>query len=1028
MAKELARYNIDIAALSETRFPGQGQRTESGSGYTFFWSGKEEGERREAGVGFAIKNSLVRDLRSLPVGVNERIMSMRLPLRGNQHLTLLSVYAPTMTYPDEIKEAFYLQLKEAVCRVPTTDKLIVLGDFNARVGSDCSTWSGVIGRHGLGHANSNGLLLLSFCAEHSLTITNTLFDLPDIHKGTWMHPRSKHWHMIDFIITRKRDIQDFRKTRALRGADCWTDHRLIRSKLKLRICRRKRPHGTKPPQRIDVDKLKVPSNSTHYNSVLAEKLQTVNALDGDLEKNWADIRDKIMEAAVETVGLRKRKSKDWFDDNDEAIEVLLAQRHSAYVEHLADPSNTSKKNRYLSLKATAQKRLRQMKDTWFQGKATLLQHYADTNNSKRFFSEMKSVYGPSSNVVTPMRAEDGKLITDIEDIQKRWAAHFEQLLNRPAEISSDAIADIEPTEPITALDSPPTEEEVRSAIAQLQCGKAGGPDGIPPELFKSGGPVLVAKLTAFFVNCWDNSTIPKDLKDARIVHLYKGKGDKSLCDNHRGISLLSIAGKILAKLILNRLTEHIIDDVVPESQCGFRPMRGTADMIFAVRQLQEKCREQQKDLYILFLDLTKAFDTVSRDGLWKILPRVGCPPKIVEIIRQFHEGMSAQIAGSDHSFPVTNGVKQGCVLAPTLFSILFSLMLTSAFKGSSAGIKLRYRTDRGAYDIRGLKARTKTTETLIRDLLYADDCAIVTHTEADLQDLTNRISAAAKKFGLTISIKKTEVMFQPSQMVPTPDPCILIDGQRLKNVEDFTYLGSCVTANCSLDKEITTRIAKASSSFGRLRAKVWNEKGLALKTKIAVYRAVVLPSLLYGSETWTTYRRHVRALEQFHQRCLRQIMGIKWQDRATNTSVLNRAGLTSIETMLMKNQLRWVGHIVRMGDSRLPKQVFYSELSDGVRRRGRPLLRYKDTLKEKLNLCNLPLATWEASALNRSLWRGKVSRGTAKFELEKTRKLEEKRAVRHRAPPTTGIKCPICDRICASNFGLMAHIKTHRPR
>ena len=136
MAKELAKYSIDVSALSETRFSGQGQLTESGSGYTFFWSGKKEGLHREAGVAFAIKNSLLKSLKSLPVGVNERIIFMRLPLRGNQHMTLFSVYAPTMSYPDEIKEAFYLQLKEAECKAPSSDKTIVLGDLNTRVGSD----------------------------------------------------------------------------------------------------------------------------------------------------------------------------------------------------------------------------------------------------------------------------------------------------------------------------------------------------------------------------------------------------------------------------------------------------------------------------------------------------------------------------------------------------------------------------------------------------------------------------------------------------------------------------------------------------------------------------------------------------------------------------------------------------------------------------------------------------------------------------------------------------------------------------
>ena len=178
VARELARYHIDIAALSKTRRANERQLTEDGGGYCVFWSGRTSEERREAGVGFVIMSHLVSKLASLPRGLNDRLMVMQLQLTNKQKATLISAYAPTMTNPEEVKDQFYEQLDALIAAVPKSEKLITLGDFNARVGTDYHTWSGDIGQQGTGKCNSNGLILLQICTTHELVITNTLFGLP----------------------------------------------------------------------------------------------------------------------------------------------------------------------------------------------------------------------------------------------------------------------------------------------------------------------------------------------------------------------------------------------------------------------------------------------------------------------------------------------------------------------------------------------------------------------------------------------------------------------------------------------------------------------------------------------------------------------------------------------------------------------------------------------------------------------------------------------------------------------------------
>ena len=138
------------------------------------------------------------------------------------------------------------------------------------------------------------------------------------------------------------------------------------------------------------------------------------------------------------------------------------------------------------------------------------------------------------------------------------------------------------------------------------------------------------------------------------------------------------------------------------------------------------------------------------------------------------------------------------------------------------------------------------------------------------------------------------------------------------------------------------RIARISAKFGSLSANVWIRCGLSLTTKLDVYRAVVLPTLLYAASSWTVYSRHARQLNYFHLRCLRNLMGVRWQDRVPDTEILQKFRMESIHDLLTRSQLHWTGHIFRMPDKRLPKSLFYGELCEGKRSSGWQKKRFKE--------------------------------------------------------------------------------------
>ncbi|TWW53305.1 RNA-directed DNA polymerase from mobile element jockey [Takifugu flavidus] len=334
-----------------------------------------------------------------------------------------------------------------------------------------------------------------------------------------------------------------------------------------------------------------------------------------------------------------------------------------------------------------------MQDSWWDRKAEEVQNHAESNNAKEFYSSLKAVYGPAKPSITPLLSADGStLLKDKANIIERWREHFSTLLNRPSTVDPAALNSIPQKPVVDDLDLPPSLDEVMKAIKQTSSGKAAGGDNIPAELHKAAGPGALGAFHNILTSIWEEENMPQDFKDATVVSIFK-KGNKADCGNYRGISLLSIAGKILARVILNRLISLVSEEALPETQCGFRPGRSTIDMVFTIRQIQEKCIEQHKDLFAVFIDLTKAFDTVNREALWSVLSKLGCPRKFTNLIRLFHDGMQGLVLSNGDTsapFDISNGVKQGCVLAPVLFNLFFTCVLNHALRDLDRGIYLRY--------------------------------------------------------------------------------------------------------------------------------------------------------------------------------------------------------------------------------------------------------------------------------------------------------------------------------------------------
>ena len=226
------------------------------------------------------------------------------------------------------------------------------------------------------------------------------------------------------------------------------------------------------------------------------------------------------------------------------------------------------------------------------------------------------------------------------------------------------------------------------------------------------------------------------------------------------------------------------------------------------------------------------------------------------------------------------------MLAPTLFGLYLAAVLETMSTDLAGGVYIKTRVNGGGiFNLARLKSSKYTREHCIRELLYADDSALVSNNLDEIQTIVDKFSTAARLFGLRTNVSKTELLFQPSHQRNSHEtneenihPAVYVNGTPLKKAESFTYLGSTVTNTNSSDLEVERRIQAATKSFGALHRRLWSRHDIKLKTKIKVYNAAVVPSLLYATETMTLYQRHVKKLTRIQLRHLRQLLGISLEE------------------------------------------------------------------------------------------------------------------------------------------------------
>ena len=687
--------------------------------------------------------------------------------------------------------------------------------------------------------------------------------------------------------------------------------------------------------KLDWKRLMDPTRKETFQITLSNRFAAL-AQSENVDEIERQISNTILDCAQTICPPVRHRTQPWI--SNECLDLVEKRKRAKLTDY----------NQYRQLNREVRKQMKEEREAHWNQVAADLEVAASKHEYHTLYRTLRRLSGKTKSTSDNIRNIDGTFVKSSAERLTRWREFFDELYNhdRPHEQSEDP-PPIEPPR-LAMSDDEPTIQEVKAAVQTLKNGKAPGTDQITAEAIKAGGDILLHRLHVLLQAIWRTEQIPTVWKKAIVIPIHK-KGDSRDCKNYRGISLLSIVGKIFTKIIQSRLQKYR-EQTSREEQAGFRPNRGCCDQIFAIRQLLEERIRCGKRAVIVFIDFRSAFDCIHWPALWKALEAELVPQKVISLLQQSYEGSFSQIRirnEMSEEFAIRTGVRQGDVASPLLFNVVIDAIMRKVFKD-------RHGIQFGADD--------RAT-----DLMFADDSAVLAEDDAEATHILYDIAHISQTFGLKINTEKTKVLSTDGS--PTT---VHLNGDRIEQVQEFKYLGSLIQdKKVASTTEIHSRIGQAAAAFASLKWCLWKRSNISTKTKIRLFRTLIIPILLYGSETWTLLKPELNKLEVFQMRCLRQILHVSLRDHLRNETIRRRCDQQpTIEEQIQKRRLRWFGHVSRMNNNRLPHRLLFRTRPQQWKiRRAAPRKTWRKQVEEDLKKRRLNLDEARALATDRQAWR-----------------------------------------------------------